>query len=150
MRAIFLSSLPRVSASWESLLLGVPRVWTHTHYSWLCAWIVTQSHWAPAPLSVVGWGACTSSMWLSGPYTGQALWKWQLCVSGLFWRLDSKKGGLQSETPSRESCPPEVQSHLEGVSFWVILERVFSVMVVMLAERHKPKLENYVLSLFKT
>ena len=39
---------------------------------------------------------------------------------------------------------------MEGMSFWVILERVFSVMVVMLAERHEPKLENYVLSLFET
>ena len=146
MRADFPRSLQRVSASWESLLVGVTQVWTHTHYSWLCAWIVTQSHWAPPPLSVRGWGACASSTWLSGPYMGRALWKWQLCVSELFWRLDARKGGLQDEVPFRQGCPPAMRSHLEGVSFWVILERVFSVIVVMLAEQH----ENHVLSLLES
>lgn len=35
---------------------------------------------------------------------------------------------------------------MEGVSFWVILERVFSVIIVMLAEQH----ENHVLSLLES
>jgi len=39
-----------------------------------------------------------------------------------------------------------MRSHLEGVSFWVILEGVFSVIVVMLAEQH----EKHVLSLLES
>ena len=53
-----------------------------------------------------------------------------------------QKRGLQSETP----CLPEVWSQLDGMSFWIILEHVFPVIVMMLVEQHKPKLENLVLS----
>lgn len=35
---------------------------------------------------------------------------------------------------------------MDGMSFWIILEHVFPVIVVMLVEQHKPKLENLVLS----